>query len=172
LHLHQTRTSLAADSIGISPVGLLVWLIHLMKTQTYSGKAFPDPSWCVPGIIPEGCCILSGHPKIGKSFLVLAIALAAASGGSVLGVQVEARSALYMALEDNDRRLQLRSRILLHDEPLPVEFSYMTRDDTEHAAGLAKNGLRPIGLTSRWSSWTRSKRSASSVLSTPMPTRG
>jgi hypothetical protein len=71
--LHQTRTSLAADSIGISPGGLLVWLIHLMKMQTYSGKAFPDPSWCVPGIIPEGCCILSGHPKIGKSFLVLAI---------------------------------------------------------------------------------------------------
>jgi hypothetical protein len=35
LHLHQTRTSLAADSIGISPEGLLVWLIHLMKTQTY-----------------------------------------------------------------------------------------------------------------------------------------
>ena len=48
-------------------------MIHPMKTQTYSGKAFPDPSWCVPGIIPEGCCVLSGHPKIGKSFLVLAI---------------------------------------------------------------------------------------------------
>jgi len=28
---------------------------------------------CVPSIIPEGCCILSGHPKIGKSVLVLAI---------------------------------------------------------------------------------------------------
>ena len=61
---------------------------------------FPDPTWCVPGIIPEGCCILSGHPKIGKSFLVLAVALAAASGGTVLGVQVEARPVLYMALED------------------------------------------------------------------------
>lgn len=69
---------------------------------------------------------------------MLAIALAAASGGCVLGVQVEARPVLYMALEDNHRRLQLRSRILLHDEPLPVEFSYMTRDDTEHAAALAK----------------------------------
>ena len=46
-------------------------------------QVFPDPTWRVPGIIPEGCCILSGHPKIGKSFLVLGIALAAARGGCV-----------------------------------------------------------------------------------------
>jgi RecA-family ATPase len=103
------------------------------------GEVFPDPSWCVPGIIPEGCCILSGHPKIGKSFLVLAIALAAASGGTVLGVEVEARPVLYLALEDEPRRLQLRSRILLDDQPLPVGFSYLTRDDTEGAMNLAKD---------------------------------
>lgn len=101
-------------------------------------QVFPDPSWCVPGIIPEGCCILSGHPKIGKSFLVLAIALAAASGGTVLGVEVEARPVLYMALEDDPRRLQLRSRILLDDEPLPSGFSFMTRNETEGAMSAAR----------------------------------
>ncbi len=94
---------------------------------------FPDPSWCVPGIIPEGCCILSGHPKIGKSFLVLDIALAAASGGRVLGVEVDARPVLYMALEDDERRLQMRSRLLLEDGALPSAFSYMTRDALEVA---------------------------------------
>lgn len=57
----------------------------------------------MPGILPEGCCILSGHPKIGKSFLVLNVALAAASGGTVLGVEVEARPVLDMALEDDAR---------------------------------------------------------------------
>lgn len=103
-------------------------------------QVFPKPSWCVPGIIPEGTCILSGHPKIGKSFLVLAIALACASGGSVLGVEVEQRPVLYLALEDSARRLQLRSRILLDDEPLPVEFSYLTcDDDTEQAMDHATN---------------------------------
>jgi RecA-family ATPase len=110
-----------------------------IRTGSYlDEQVFPDPSWCVPGIIPEGCCILSGHPKIGKSFLVLAIALAAASGGYVLGVQLEARPVLYMAMEDSHRRLQLRSRMLLQDDPLPVEFSYMTLDDTEQAVGLAQ----------------------------------
>lgn len=101
-------------------------------------QVFSEPSWCVPGIIPEGCCILSGHPKIGKSFLVLDVALSAASGGAVLGVQVESRPVLYMALEDEPRRLQLRSRILLDDGPLPSGFSFMTREDTEGAMEVAK----------------------------------
>jgi RecA-family ATPase len=101
-------------------------------------QVFPEPSWCVPGIIPEGCCILSGHPKIGKSFLVLAVALAAASGGTVLGVEVSARPVLYLALEDDPRRLQLRGRILLDDEPLPDGFSYMTRDDAASAMDQAR----------------------------------
>lgn len=104
-------------------------------------QVFPEPSWCVPGIISEGCCILSGHPKIGKSFLVLAIALAAASGGTVLGVKVEARPVLYMALEDDPRRLQLRSRILFEDEPLPSGFSFMTRSDAEGAIDVARSWI-------------------------------
>lgn len=102
-------------------------------------QVFPEPSWCVPGIIPEGCCILSGHPKIGKSFLVLAIALAAASGRTVLGVEVAVRPVLYMALEDDPRRLQARSRILLDDEPLPSAFSFMTRYDAEGAMDAARS---------------------------------
>ncbi|AQA02106.1 hypothetical protein BVC93_06325 [Mycobacterium sp. MS1601] len=101
-------------------------------------QEFSEPSWCVPGIIPEGCCILSGHPKIGKSFLVLDVALSAAGGGTVLGVQVDPRPVLYMALEDGPRRLQLRSRMLLEEEPLPAEFCFMTREDTECAMEAAK----------------------------------
>lgn len=111
-----------------------------IRTGSYLDKqVFPPPSWCVPGVIPDGCCILSGHPKIGKSFLVLTIALAAASGGQVLGVDVEARPVLYMALEDNDRRLQVRSQMLLQDEPMPDAFSYMTIDDAGHAMDMAKD---------------------------------
>jgi RecA-family ATPase len=87
----------------VSPIRDGAWL---------DAQVFPEPTWCVPGIIPEGCCILSGHPKIGKSFLVLAVALAAASGGTVLGVTVERRPVLYMALDDDPQRLQLRSRTL------------------------------------------------------------
>jgi RecA-family ATPase len=96
-------------------------------------QVFPEPAWSVPGIIPEGCCILAGQPKIGKSFLVLAIALAAASGGRVLSVDVQRRPVLYLALEDGARRLQSRARMLVDDEPLPERFNYLTRESSQAA---------------------------------------
>ncbi len=104
-------------------------------------QVFPDTAWSVPGIIPEGCCILAGQPKIGKSFLVLAIVLAAASGDEVLGVRVEQRPVLYLALEDGARRLQRRARMLLDDEPLPAEFYYLTRENCSTAMNLAHDWI-------------------------------
>ncbi|WP_181024900.1 AAA family ATPase [Mycobacterium kansasii] len=105
-------------------------------------QVFPEPAWSVPGIIPEGCCILAGPPKIGKSFLVLAIALAAASGNRVLGVEVQHRPVLYLALEDNARRLQNRTRMLLDDDPFPHEFYCLTRESAERAIDLARDWVR------------------------------
>jgi hypothetical protein len=93
-------------------------------------QVFPEPAWSVSGIIPEGCCILAGPPKICKSFLVLSIALAAARGGQVLSVQVEQRPVLYLALEDGAQRLQSRARMLLDDQPLPDDFNFLTREDS------------------------------------------
>lgn len=104
-------------------------------------QVFPEPEWAVPGIIPEGCCILTGHPKIGKSFLVLDIALAVASGGKVLGIPVEQRPVIYLALEDYDRRIQARARKLMGAEPLPADFNYLTRDDQPTALEEARKWL-------------------------------
>lgn len=92
-------------------------------------QRFPEPAWAVPGVLPEGCCVLTGHPKIGKSFLVLGIALAVARGGEVLGVGVDERPVLYLALEDTDRRIQARARRLIDGEPLPESFYYITREN-------------------------------------------
>jgi RecA-family ATPase len=105
-------------------------------------QVFSEPAWSVPGIIPEGCCILAGPPKIGKSFLVLAIALAAAGGNRVLGVEVQHRPVLYLALEDNARRLQTRARMLLDDGPFPHLFYYLTREATDGAMDLARGWVK------------------------------
>lgn len=71
---------------------------------------FPEPRWAVPGLIPEGLTILGGRPKMGKSWLALAMGIAVASGGCVLGRpdRVEAGDVLYLALEDRHRRLKER----------------------------------------------------------------
>jgi hypothetical protein len=88
---------------------------------------FPPLAYAVPGVIPEGLALLVGPPKIGKSWLVLTIDLAAAAGGKALGSVIPKRPSLYLALEDSDRRLQDRCRKLLRGDPIPREFEYLTR---------------------------------------------
>jgi len=90
---------------------------------------FPPLCYAVPGIIPEGSVLLVGPPKIGKSWLVLTVALAASDGGKALGLDIPKRPTLYLALEDGDRRMQDRCRRLLHSQPIPRSFQYLTRVD-------------------------------------------
>jgi hypothetical protein len=74
----------------------------------------PEVRWAVPDIVPEGVTLLAGKPKLGKSWLTLALGVASATGGVALGTKrVEQGECLYLALEDNRRRLQKRLSKLL-----------------------------------------------------------
>ena len=84
-------------------------------------EKLPEIRWAVPGIVPEGVTLFAGKPKLGKSWAALGMCLAVASGGVALGtVQVEQGEALYLALEDNHRRLQTRLRKLLKNDAAPT----------------------------------------------------
>jgi hypothetical protein len=66
---------------------------------------------------------MAGAPKLGKSWLAHGLAIAVASGGYALGkVPVVQGDVLYLALEDNARRLQDRLRILLNGNQAPDGF--------------------------------------------------
>jgi hypothetical protein len=87
----------------------------------------PDPRWAVESILPEGLAILAGKPKQGKSWLALCLALAIALGGIALGkIPVEAGEVLYLALEDNRRRLQSRLAKMLNGTPAPECLHFAT----------------------------------------------
>lgn len=62
----------------------------------------------VENFIPQGICILAGPQKVGKSFLALDICMSVASGRPVLGRETAQGECLYLALEDNYRRIQGR----------------------------------------------------------------
>lgn len=84
----------------------------------------PEPRWAVPGLLAEGCTILGGKPKTGKSWLALGVGVAVASGGHALGrIQVDQGEVLYLALEDTMRRLQSRLSIILEGGPAPADLS-------------------------------------------------
>lgn len=91
-----------------------------MSAADLMAKQLPDVRYIVPGYIAEGLTLLGGKPKLGKSWLLLGIAIAVATGGYALGsVEVEQGDVLYLALEDNERRLQRRLNQLLFTEPAP-----------------------------------------------------
>src|SRR5512132_2751670 len=110
-------------------------LLATLRTGAWlDDQVFPPLAYAVPGLIPEGSVLLVGAPKIGKSWLVLAVGLAAPDGGKALGLDVPKRPVLYAALEDGDRRLQDRCRRLLGTEPIPPECQYLTRLEPGRAA--------------------------------------
>lgn len=87
---------------------------------------FPPPRWAVPGVLAEGVNLLAGPPKVGKSWLALALAVAVATGGKALGaIEVDAGPVLYLALEDTGRRLQSRlSKVLADRDVWPETLSF------------------------------------------------
>jgi hypothetical protein len=81
-------------------------------------EELPPARWIVPDLLPEGVTLLAGKPKIGKTWLAQGLALAIAKGSVALGVKpVEAGEVLYLALEDNKRRLHKRFKKLVNEDP-------------------------------------------------------
>jgi len=98
-----------------------------ISAQELCAKEFPPIKWAVPALIPAGAALLAGAPKIGKSWLALDISIAVASGGAVLGkIQVDPGTVLYLALEDNERRLKSRLLKRLGDAPIPDALHFKT----------------------------------------------
>jgi AAA domain/IclR helix-turn-helix domain len=111
---------------------------RIVSAATLRTKVFEPIRFCVPKYIPPGCGILAGRPNLGKSWLMLDVGLAVASGGNCLNqVITEEGDVLYLALEDNERRLQSRmTRILGFAHEWPERFHYATEWRRAAAGGL------------------------------------
>jgi hypothetical protein len=95
--------------------------------------------WTVPEYLPEGLTVFAGRPKIGKSWLMLNIALAVARGREALGQFVEQGDVLYCGLEDGKRRMKARVEKILGTVRWPAAFTFRRR-----LAPLDQGGLDTI----------------------------
>ncbi len=95
-----------------------------ITANTLQSVKFDPLRWVIPGIVPEGVALLVGAPKIGKSWVCLDWCIAVASGGDVFGsiAGIEPGESLYLALEDNKRRIQRRLGSRLQDTPWPEKM--------------------------------------------------
>ena len=82
--------------------------LHTVTLDDLMEQVFQGKSAVVENLLYTGAYILAGAPKIGKSFLVAQIAYHVSSGRPLWGYQVRQGTVLYLALEDDEGRLQRR----------------------------------------------------------------
>jgi hypothetical protein len=94
------------------------WRDNLFTASDLRTLQFDPVRYMLPGFIPEGVTLLVGKPKIGKSWLALDLCLASADGHRYTLGMLKPRhgDCLYLALEDNKRRLKKRINKLLPDD--------------------------------------------------------
>jgi hypothetical protein len=103
---HSGKTKCVRDNVHIKKQS------NGISAKELANKVFPPLIWVIKDILPEGCYLLSARPKVGKSWLALQCCLAVAYGTKTLGKEVQTGKAIYLALEDNQRRLQGRLKIM------------------------------------------------------------
>ena len=110
-----------------------------LSAETLMTLTFSPIKYVVPGVIVEGLTLLAGKPKLGKSWLLLHMAIAVARGGFTLGeIHCAEGDVLYLALEDNLRRLQARMTKLLGLQQWPSRLQFLCEMPRLAEGGLAK----------------------------------
>lgn len=103
-----------------------------MTSQYFSATDIQDKElaplrWIVKDIIPQGLNMIAAPSKAGKSWMMLQLCIAVASGGKFLDEQAMQAEVLYMALEDNERRLQSRMNKQLGGKKVPRGIGFVLK---------------------------------------------
>jgi hypothetical protein len=99
---------------------------------------FSDTKFVIPGVLPVGNIILSARPKMRKTWLALQLGIAVATGNKFLEWNCDQGEVLFLALEDNERRLKSRIRTLQTFNMQPPDlsgFRYWTGGMSVNASG-------------------------------------
>ena len=126
-------------------------LVDIYTARALQHMLFEPLREFVPGLIVEGCGLIVGGPKLGKSWWTLALAAALADGRPVFGgIKTDPTPVLLLALEDGRRRIQDRltnilglfgdwsERLyLLHSIAPDHVGGLLTKFYREHPGGLA-----------------------------------
>ena len=97
--------------------------LAVIDGETLMDARLPKQRFCVQTLLPQGISILGGSPKVGKSWMVLLIALQVAKGQPIWNLPTKQGTVLYLALEDTLSRLQERLNQLTDEAPASLYFA-------------------------------------------------
>lgn len=96
--------------------------LKLFTAKQLQEMEIPPLQYVVDGLLPEGLALLIAPPKYGKSWFALQLCVSVARGVPFLGFQTAPGTVLYLALEDNERRLKDRQEAFLSGSTAPENF--------------------------------------------------
>ncbi len=82
--------------------------LHTVSMDELYETAYPSKPPIIEGLLYPGVYLLVGPPKVGKSFLVAQLAYHVSMGLSLWDYPTQKNTVLYLALEDDYKRLQSR----------------------------------------------------------------
>ena len=82
--------------------------LHTVSMNELYQNVYQSRPPIIDGLLYPGTYLFAGAPKVGKSFLMAQLAYHVSMGLSLWGYEVRQGTVLYLALEDNHRRLQER----------------------------------------------------------------
>lgn len=103
--------------------------VHKLKcidAYSLSKLQLPPIKYIIEDLLSVGFHILAGPPKLGKSWLVLNLAIQVSTGQSMWGKRTTPGSVLYLALEDHQKRLQSRQNLVLNGQSAPKNLIFVT----------------------------------------------
>lgn len=114
---------------------------NITNAASLMEKKFDEIRPIVKDILLPGLIALAGKQKLGKSWLDYHLGIAVASGGMAFGsIPVEQGDVLYLALEDNDRRVQSRLKVCLshmgENVAAPARLDIVTEWPRMNAVGI------------------------------------
>ena len=131
-----------AENCGVKPVEMqrkLAWIGNMPESEDYNktpskrdfigegidlkalmSKEIPPLKYAVAPILPEGLVLIAGRPKAMKSWTMLDLCYCVENGLDFLNHKVVQGNALYLALEDSERRLKDRIYKLGHNKRMNV----------------------------------------------------
>jgi RecA-family ATPase len=88
-----------------------------ITAQELQQKDIPPTDWLVENLLPQGVSLLCAPSKTGKSWMMMQLAIAIATGQPFLGFPTKKRKVMYYAFEDDESRLLDRMNKLLNGNP-------------------------------------------------------
>lgn len=91
--------------------------LNIIDAETLLATPLPKTMYIVANLLPQGLSIFCGASKIGKSWLMLDLAIKVAKGEPMWGLATHQSDVLYLTLEDTITRVQERLYKLVDEAP-------------------------------------------------------